>query len=577
MRALGRGWFDVTAPGREGDRYGFSVDGGPVRPDPASRRQPGGVHERSELVDPAAFAWSPSEEGWRAPPIHRGVVYELHAGTFTPEGTLAAAARRLEHVRDLGVTHVEVMPVNAFGGTRGWGYDGVGWYAVHEPYGGPHGLVAFVDACHQAGLAVVLDVVHNHLGPSGNYLPEFGPYLAGGRDNTWGQGLNLDGPGSDAVRAFVIGNALLWLRDYHVDALRLDAVHALLDGSAVHVLAELSEAVRDLAVTSGRRHELIAESDRNDPLTVRPRALGGLGLDAQWADDLHHALHVAVTGEDEGYYGDYTGLPDVVAAYRRGFVFDGRRYSAYRDRTPGAPLGDVSGARLVGCLQNHDQVGNRAAGERIDVLAPADLVRVAVLLLVAAPHVPLLFAGEEYGETSPFLFFTDHPEPELAEAVRRGRAEEFAAFSAFTGDVPDPLAEATFAASKLDWTAADTSGGNARMRLWRDLLALRRAVPALHAGRRDLVEVVHVDGAALVVLRGGPDGSRVAVTANLGAGEAALPTGGARGRGDARWTARVATGDERYGGPGAPPPACGDASFVLPPRSACLWTRDEPR
>jgi maltooligosyltrehalose trehalohydrolase len=335
------GWWTLTMDAAHGDRYGFCIDAGPVRPDPASRRQPDGVHGLSALVDPRELGAN-LPDGWEAPSVLDGAVYELHVGTFTPEGTFDGAIAHLAELRELGITHVEVMPVNAFNGTHGWGYDGVCWYAVHEPYGGPAGFARFVEACHATGLAVILDVVHNHLGPSGNYLGEFGPYVTEG--GPWGSGLNLDGPHADEVRDFIVGNAIAWLRDYHVDALRLDAVHALLDTSATHILTAISTAVDALAGGLGRRLELIAESDRNDPKTVWPVSCGGNGMAAQWADELHHAIHTAVTGERDGYYVDYDGLPDVAAAYTKGFVYDGGRRSAFRQRSIGAPLGGSTAA-----------------------------------------------------------------------------------------------------------------------------------------------------------------------------------------------------------------------------------------
>jgi maltooligosyltrehalose trehalohydrolase len=562
------GWFARRLPATAGGRYGFRLDSGRLRPDPASLRQPDGVHAPSALVDSSAFAWSAAEATWRPPPLAGAVVYELHVGTFTAEGTFAAAAAHLGALAGLGVTHVEVMPVNAFNGARNWGYDGVGWYAVHEGYGGPEGLAGFVDACHTSDLAVLLDVVHNHLGPSGNYLPEFGPYLLDGRASTWGQGVNLDRPGSDAVRAFVIGNALGWLARYHLDGLRLDAVHALLDTSAVPILAELADAVDALSVRRRKPHLLIAESDRNDPQTVRPRLVGGLGLDGQWADDLHHAIHTAVTGERDGYYADYTGLPDVARAYRRGFVYDGDRYSPYRERHVGAPLpDDVDGHRLVACVQNHDQVGNRAAGQRLTTLADADLQRVALLLLCAAPHTPLLFMGEEYGETRPFQFFTAHPEPDLAEAVRAGRRAEFAAFASWQGEVPDPQDVATHQRSTLDRDTAATDAGRARLALVGDLLHARRVHDALGNGRRDLVQTVRADDELLAVIRASEVTPPVLVVANLGAGTARIGVPD-----PAAWTPLLDTAEITYGGDGTITTA-GGAAVTIPPRSAALLGR----
>jgi len=568
LQANERGWFQARAPGRHGDLYSFRLDEGAERPDPASRRQPEGVHGPSALFDPAAVDWPADEDRWRPPPLAGAVIYELHVGTFTQQRTFDAAAGQLGRLAELGVTHVELMPVNGFNGLHGWGYDGVAWFAVHEPYGGPAALARFVAAAHGAGLAVVLDVVYNHLGPSGNYLPDFAPYLTDRYRTPWGEGLNLDGPDSDQVRALVMENALHWLSDFHVDALRLDAVHGLIDTSSVHLLTELSEVVETRSVALGRSLALIAESDRNDPATVTARRMGGQGLDGQWADDLHHAIHTAVTGERDGYYVDYAGLPDVAAAYARGFVYDGR-YSPYRRRRVGARLGAVPGDRLVTCIQNHDQVGNRAFGERLTTLVEPALVRVAVLLLCASPTTPLLFMGEEYGETAPFQYFTSHPEPELADAVRRGRREEFAAFAAFTGaEVPDPQDPATLERSTLDLDRQGGAEGAQRGALWRDLLRLRRTHPALGNGRRDLVETLDVSADVMTLIRRDPVSAPVLVTVNLSPDERTLrvPDGG--------WSLLLSTGAEAYGGEAdSEAEVSGGGGIRLPARTAALWDR----
>ncbi|HUG84052.1 MAG TPA: malto-oligosyltrehalose trehalohydrolase, partial [Euzebya sp.] len=399
LQHAGEGWWQTTTDAPHGTRYAYRLDDGAPLPDPASRWLPDGVHDAAAVLDVSQL--HRGARTFQAPPLTGAVIYELHIGAFTPEGTFDAAVEHLPALVELGVTHVEVMPVNAFDGHHGWGYDGVAWWAVHQPYGGPERFAAFVTACHDAGLAVVLDVVHNHLGPSGNHLSRFGPYLQTDAESTWGKAINLDGPGSGPVRGFILDSAVAWLRDFGVDALRLDAVHALVDASPTHLLAEMADRVGDLAEAQGRRLTLIAESDRNDPRTVTPRALGGLGLDGQWADDLHHAIHCAVTGEDDGYYVDFTDpLEKVAAAYRNGFVYDGSLVSPFRGRVVGAPLPpQVSSRRLVACIQNHDQVGNRAAGDRLTTLVPPDLVRIAIALLCLAPHTPMLFMGEEYGET----------------------------------------------------------------------------------------------------------------------------------------------------------------------------------
>ena len=565
MEAHTHGWHAVRLPAVHGQDYGFRLDGGPLRPDPASRWQPQGVHGPSRLFDPVRVRRSETV-AFRAAPLSSAVIYELHVGTFTPEGTFDAAIPRLAALVDLGVTHVEVMPVNAFNGTQGWGYDGVAWYAVHEPYGGPHAFARFVDACHARGMAVVLDVVYNHLGPSGNYLPEFGPYTTDRYRTPWGGPLNLDGDDSDAVRDFIVGNALHWLSAFGVDALRLDAVHAVVDNSSVHILAALRDAVAALSVHQGRPLQVIAETDRNDPLTITPRAAGGMGLDAQWADDLHHSIHTAITNERDGYYVDYAGLPDVAAAYQRGYIYDGH-YSVYRRRTVGAPLGDIPGYRLVSCIQNHDQVGNRATGDRLTTLAAPELVEIAVVLLCVAPTTPMLFMGDEYGETNPFLYFTSHPEPDLADAVRTGRREEFAAFTAFSEtEVPDPQNPTTYERSRLDWSRANAPEGRRRRELWARLLRLRREVPALGNGRRDLVEVLYVDEERLALVRRHDDSSGVLVLANIGTDDWHLPLP------DAQWRRLLDTGRD-HGTPAEPE---GDHAVCVHGRSAALWAMGAP-
>jgi maltooligosyltrehalose trehalohydrolase len=559
--APAHGWHRVRTTAAAGARYAYRLDGGPERPDPASRHQPDGVHERSAVVDTSTFSWTDHE--FRPTPLPAAVIYELHIGTFTAEGTFAAAVGRLDDLRDLGITHVEVLPVNAFNGDRGWGYDGVGWYAVHEPYGGPTAFAEFVDACHQRGLSVLLDVVYNHQGPSGNYLGEFGPYLTERYATPWGQAPNVDGPGADHMRSYIVDNALMWLDDYHVDGLRLDAVHGIVDISSRHILAELSAATDALAERCGRDLALVAETDRQDPQTVRPRAVGGTGLAGQWVDDLHHAIHTALTGESEGYYVDYDGLTDVAAVYARGYAYDGR-WSRFRRRTIGAPLpDDVSSRRLVTCVQNHDQVGNRARGDRLTTLVDPARLRVGIALLCCSPTTPMLFMGDEFGATTPFQFFSGHPEPELDAAVREGRRAEFESFADFAGEVPDPQDPATMAASRLDWSQAATPEGLARRRLWRDLLALR-GEPGLADGDRSTVEVVDAGPQHLVVIRHGGPGWVVA--ANLTADDLTVDVPG--GVGVPRWS----SDDHAYGGQGRTV-TVHDGSAHVPPATLVLFPR----
>ena len=476
------GWWSSGVDATHGTRYGYSLDGGPVRPDPRSRRQPDGVHGRSEVVDLDRLRAEPAGPRWRGLPLAGSVLYELHVGTFTAEGTFDAAIERLGHLVDLGIDAVELMPVAAFPGRHGWGYDGVDLFAVHEPYGGPAGLLRFVDACHQLGLGVVLDVVHNHLGPSGNYLSEFGPYFSERHQTNWGAAVNLDGPGSDEVRRFVIDNALMWLGDYGIDGLRLDAVHALVDDSAVHLLEQLSDEVEWLATRQGRPLFLIAESDLNDPRFVRSRSAGGFGLDASWADEWHHALHAVLTGERDGYYEDFGTMDDLRTALQQAWVYAGR-YSPHRGRIHGRSPAGLAGHQFVISTQNHDQIGNRAAGDRLGSQVGGGRLRVAAALLLTSPFTPMLFQGEEWGATTPFRYFTDHDDAELARAVSEGRRNEFRSFGWSPADVPDPQDPATRDRSVLDWAELDAEPHAALRDWYRDLLRLRRQEPDLGDGR----------------------------------------------------------------------------------------------
>ncbi|GAA1706550.1 malto-oligosyltrehalose trehalohydrolase [Microbacterium sediminicola] len=475
------GWWQAPVTLAAGDEYGFVLDESEVlRPDPRSRRQPRGVHEASAWFDPTEFAWT--DTAWTGRQLAGGLIYELHVGTFTDEGTLDAAAAHVDHLLSLGVTHIELLPVNGFNGAWNWGYDGVLWYTVHEAYGGPTAYQRFVDAAHSAGLAVIQDVVYNHLGPSGNYLPEFGPYLRDAARNTWGLSVNLDAP---EVRSYIIENALMWLRDYHVDGLRLDAVHALHDeGSPVHILQELAEAVDALSAQQGRPLSLIAESDLNDPTLILPREAGGYGLTAQWSDDYHHALHVAVSGETVGYYEDFAALGALPKVWTEGFFHDGT-YSSFRGRAHGHPIPPAVPAwRLVTFGQDHDQIGNRAAGDRLSQSLSEDHLAVAAVLTLTTPGTPMLFMGEEWAASTPWQFFTSHPEPELGEATAKGRMSEFAQMGWDPALVPDPQDPQTFLRSKLRWeeTLASPGAGidHARiLRLYRALARLRCERPEL--------------------------------------------------------------------------------------------------
>jgi maltooligosyltrehalose trehalohydrolase len=458
--------------------YGYLIDDADVpRPDPRSRRQPAGVHQRSRTYDPASHAWR--DQTWTGRQLAGSVIYELHIGTFTPEGTLDAALGRLDHLRSIGVDFVELLPVNAFNGTRNWGYDGVGWFAVQEEYGGPAAYQRFVDGCHAAGIGVIQDVVYNHLGPSGNYLPLFGPYLKEGR-NTWGDLVNLDGAGSAQVRAYIRDNVRMWLADYHVDGLRLDAVHALVDASRPHLLAQLATDVAALSAHQRRPLTLIAESDLNDPVMVTPKAAGGYGLDAQWSDDFHHALHVALTGETQGYYADFAPLWALAKVCERGFFHDGT-WSSFRGRPHGVPIdrATLPTWRLVVCSQNHDQVGNRARGDRLGESLDDDQLACAALLTLAGPFTPMLFQGEEWAAATPFQFFTSHPEEDLGRATAEGRIAEFAEHGWDPALVPDPQDPATYERSRLDWSETTGERGRRMLAVYRRLAQLRRALREL--------------------------------------------------------------------------------------------------
>lgn len=481
----GGGWWSAPAALPHGTDYAFAVDGGDPRPDPRSRWQPAGVHGPSRTFDTSAHPWA--DAAWAGRDVRGAVVYELHVGTFTAEGTLDAAIGRLDHLVALGVDMVELMPVAAFPGVHGWGYDGVALYAVHEPYGGPAALQRFVDAAHARGLAVCLDVVHNHLGPSGNYLHGFGPYFTDRHHTPWGQAVNLDGEGAAEVRRFVIDNALHWLRDFHVDALRLDAVHALVDHSPRHLLAELADEVAALSAELGRPLSLVAESDLNDAVMVTPTAQGGLGMTAQWADDVHHALHAFLTGERHGYYVDFGSADALAQVLTRVFLHDGG-YSTFRGRDWGAPVPPgTDGHRFVVFAQDHDQVGNRALGDRpSERLDDAGLAASAALVLLS-PFTPMLFMGEEWGARTRWQFFTDHAEPELVEGIRAGRRAEFSGHGwtdVYPGpvEVPDPQDPATVEASRLDWSEPTQPRHAALLRWYTDLVAVRRAVPEVASG-----------------------------------------------------------------------------------------------
>ena len=562
-----RGYYKAVIPGvRAGARYRYVLDRGAEYPDPASRLQPDGVHGPSQVVDPA-FTWA--DAGWRGLALADHIIYELHVGTFSQEGTFGGVIGELDALVDLGVTAVELMPVAHFSGTRNWGYDGVSLYAVHTAYGGPDGLKRLVDACHRRGLAVILDVVYNHLGPEGNYLAAFGPYFTDRYRTPWGDAVNFDGPDSDEVRRFVVDNACRWIDEFHVDGLRLDAVHAIFDGSARHILEELGAAVHDRARALGRRASVIAESNLNDPRLVRPVARGGCALDAAWSDDFHHALHTLLTGERLRYYEDFGSLDDLALAWTDGFVVSGR-YSPFRRRRHGAPSRDVPAPRFVVCAQNHDQVGNRALGERLAQLVGFEALKLAAGTVLLSPFVPLLFMGEEYAETAPFLYFTDHRDPELAEAVRRGRRAEYP-----EREPPDPQLPETFERSRLARRLAREPLHRTLLSFYTTLIRLRKTVPALANLSKEPLDVRVIGDARVMVVRRWRGDSGVVAAFNFSAVaatvEAPLPAG--------RWRLLLDSADTQWAGPGgaAPPEidSVGMVRLTLAPWSFVLFAAGE--
>jgi maltooligosyltrehalose trehalohydrolase len=518
MQAGERGWWQVSvAEANAGTDYFFVIDGGDPKPDPRSAWQPEGVNGPSRVVNHAAFKWT--DKNWQARPLASAIIYELHIGTFTPAGTFTAAVEKLPYLLELGVTHVEIMPVNEFSGPWGWGYDGVDLYAPHHQYGTPDDFKTLINACHEQGLAVLLDVVYNHFGPVGNYLSSFGPYYTENHKTPWGAAVNLDSNGSHEVRRFFIDNALMWLRDYHFDGLRLDAVHAFVDNSAFHFLEELSRDVEALSSQVGKHFVLIAESDLNDPRIVTSREAGGYGIDAQWCDEFHHALHSVLTGEQKGYYEDFGSFEQLAKAMSNGFVYDGG-YSKHRDRYFGRSPATLSGHHFVVFTQNHDQVGNRAQGERLSQLVNLGRQKIAAALMLTSPFIPMLFMGEEYSASTPFQYFSQHEEEELGRLVSEGRKNEFKAFGWKPEEVPDPQEEATFRRSKLNWSEVRKGDHAVLLQWYKDLIALRKSTSSLTDGRRDRVNV-RCDPEAhwLTVQRG-----EVEVVCNLANDRQAIPT-----------------------------------------------------
>lgn len=525
-----------------GTLYRYRLDGHKERPDPASRFQPEGVHGPSQVIDPG-FTWN--DAAWTGLPLQDYLIYEVHTGTFTAEGTFEAVIPRLDELKSLGVTALELMPVAQFPGARNWGYDGVYPFAVQNSYGGPENLKRLVDACHQKGLAVVLDVVYNHLGPEGNYLSDFGPYFTDRYRSPWGQAVNFDGPYSDEVRRFFVENALYWVMEFHVDALRIDAVHALLDFSAKPFLQELAEAVHSRAEHLTRKVYLIAESNLNDARLVRAPELGGFGLDGQWNDDFHHALHSILTGERAGYYEDFGTIRHLAKAFSEGFVYSGE-YSSYRRHRHGNSSAGISAHRFVVFAQNHDQVGNRPGGERLTASLSFEALKLCAGCVLLSPFLPLLFMGEEYGERAPFPYFVSHSDPDLIEAVRKGRKEEFAEFR-WEGEPPDPQAEDTFLSAKLNRSLKNERENGMLFNFYKAVIQLRRQNAGLAHLSKETLDVLQIEREEVLVVRRWKGPEEWALVFHFGGNKASCRIPVPQGR----WIKRLDSADARWLGPGS--------------------------
>ncbi len=564
------GYHEGIAEGiRRGTRYVYCLDGNKSRPDPASRFQPEGVHGASQIIDPRAFQWK--DASWRGLSLEDYIIYEIHVGTYTSEGTFDAVIPYLGGIKDLGITALELMPVAQFPGGRNWGYDGVYPFAAQNSYGGPEGLRRLVEASHEHGLAVVLDVVYNHLGPEGNYLSDFGPYFTDQYRTPWGQALNFDGPESDEVVRFFIENALYWLRDFHIDALRLDAIHGIVDCNAQPFLSLLAQAVHEFARQSGRKIYLIAESDLNDVRYIQSAELGGYGLDAQWSDDFHHAVHTLLTGEQSGYYLDFGGIVHLGKALAEGFVYSGQ-YSAYRHRRHGNSSRRIPARQFVVFGQNHDQVGNRIFGDRLGTLVSFEASKLAAGMVILSPYIPLLFMGEEWGETAPFQYFTSHSDGPLIEAVRRGRRDEFAAFR-WKDEPPDPQDEETFLRSKPDHSLSQSEPHRTLHEFYQELIKLRKSQRAMARLSKEQMEVRVFEKEKTLQIRRWCEGDEALIVANFSDEPRTVLIAGPVGK----WCKQLDTADRRWGGPGSTGPATfnstGEAHLNLCPKSLIVFQR----
>ena len=561
-------WKTVVPDVAPGTLYWYLLDGERLRPDPASFHQPRGVHQPSAVVDHGAYRWHDAE--WQNIDLAKLVLYELHVGTFSVEGTFDGVIGRLDELHDLGINAIELMPVAQFPGERNWGYDGVYPFAVQHSYGGVDGLKHLVDVAHQRGIAVFLDVVYNHLGPEGNYLAEYGPYFTDRYRTPWGKAINYDGPYSDHVRNYFVENALAWIREFHIDGLRLDAVHAIFDNSATPFLQMLAGNVRAAEQETGRRCYLISESNLNDTKIIRPASEGGFAHDAQWSDDFHHSLHTILTGERDGYYEDFGSVSHLVKSLREGFVYSGQ-YSAYRKRCHGNSSAARPAEQFVISSQNHDQIGNRMHGERLSSLVPFEALKLAASLELLSPNVPLLFMGEEYAETNPFLFFVDHSDQNLIEAVRKGRKEEFQAFG-WKEEPPDPQSVESFARSRLTWERRTAQKHKTMLAFYRRLISFRREQPALALLSKDHLQVEEIEQSGILIMQRWSDQQAVVAVFNLTETQSEIQVSFPAGT----WKKLLDSADGQWdgGGSGVAETIPGTAAIRLNPYQAVLFTRE---
>ena len=544
MEKGGKGYWKITV-GDTSDktRYLYRLDGEKERPDPASHFQSEGVHGPSQVIDHDSFRWEDSE--WSGIPISAMIIYELHTGTFTPEGTFKAIIPRLDELKDMGINVLEIMPIAQFPGERNWGYDGVCPFAIQNSYGGPTGFKWLVNECHKRGIAVILDVVYNHLGPEGNYLWDYGPYFTKKYSTPWGDALNFDGAYSNEVRNYFIENALHWFKNYHIDALRLDAIHGIFDMSAKPFLSELAEKVEEFSKTTGKTCYLIAESDLNDSKVTRSREFGGYGIDAQWCDDFHHALHTILTGEKQGYYSDFGEVKHLVKAMREGFVYSGE-YSQFRQKNHGNSSKDVPATQFVTFSQNHDQIGNRMLGERLSTLVSFESLKLAAGVALLSPYIPLLFMGEEYGEESPFLYFINHSDPALIEAVRQGRKKEFSEFK-WQGEPPDPQSTETFLKSKINWEKRFEGNHKVLSGFYKKLITLRKTIPALSLLDKKNLTADSLEGEKIMFIRRWKDPSHVFIVFNFNCADVKMIPPILNGR----WKKWLDSSERIWNGPGS--------------------------